>query len=661
MCGIVGIFNLNTDRPIASSQLKSMLAMIRHRGPDAFGLYRDGQIGLGNARLSVTDLTGGLQPIHNEDGSLWIVFDGEIFNYLELRGGLEGKGHRFYTRSDTEVIIHLFEQYGTSCLGHLNGQFAFAIWDRRRGTLFLARDRLGIRPCFYMLANGALLFASEIKALLATGEVEANIDPYVLAQILTLWTPLPGRTIFHAVHTLPPGHFMLARRGGLTIQRYWKLDFPAAGEGIAGSKEALSEQLRELLVDATRLRLRADVPVGAYLSGGLDSSATAALVRRYIGSDLRTFSIAFAEGAFDERRYQEEATAFLRTDHQRLECRNRDIGEVFPDTIWHTETPILRTSPAPMYLLSRLVHENGIKAVVTGEGADEILGGYNIYKENKIRRFWAREPDSPWRPLLLQRLYPYVRGLDVGSGAYLKAFFGHALTEVDRPTYSHLLRWRNGLRLRRYLSSDLRTALGGYDPAAEFEAQLDSDFQRWSPLPRAQYIEITLFMSEYLLSSQGDRMTAAHSVEGRYPFLDHRVVEFAAQVPPRYKLWGLWEKYLLKQAVADLLPPLIIQRPKQPYRAPIAESFLGAEGPDYVAELLSPSTIRNVGCFDPTAVSILWRKHQRGLPLSEGDEMALVGILSTQLLHHLFIEAFTPRPIESLGQVVEMGVPSREL
>jgi len=630
-----------------------MLAMIRHRGPDAFGIYRDGQIGLGNARLSIIDLTGGLQPIHNEDNSVWIVFNGEIFNYIELRADLRKKGHHFYTRSDTEVIVHLYEQYGTACLEYLNGQFAFAIWDRGRRSLFLARDRLGIRPLFYTFARGVVLFASEIKALLTAPEVKAEIDPFVLSQVLTLWTPLPGRTIFCDIHALPPGHFMLARKGEITIRRYWELNFPAIREGAKGSEEAYRRQLRELLVDATHLRLRADVPVGAYLSGGLDSSATAALVRCYTDSELYTFSIAFAERAFDERQYQEEASAFLQTDHRRLECHNRDIADVFPGVVWHAEVPILRTSPAPMYLLSRLVQESGIKVVVTGEGADEILGGYNIYKEDKVRRFWAREPDSSWRPLLLQRLYPYVHGLDVGPGAYLKAFFGYKLTEVDRPTYSHLLRWRNGMRLRRYLSPEVRTTLGNYDPVVEFEAGLGSDFLQWSPLSRAQYIEMTLFMSEYLLSSQGDRMTAAHSVEGRYPFLDHRVVEFAASLPPKYKLRGLQEKYLLKKAVADLLPASITERPKQPYRAPIAESFLGEERPDYVAQLLSPSEIEGAGYFDPTAVSMILRKHQRGLPLSEGDEMALVAVLSTQLLHRLFIQGFAPRPIEALGQVVE--------
>ena len=653
MCGIVGIFNLSSDRPIESMELQKMLAMIRHRGPDAFGIYRNGQIGLGNARLSILDLTGGLQPIHNEDESVWIVFNGEIFNYIELRADLEKNGHHFYTRSDTEVIVHLYEQYGTACLEYLNGQFAFAIWDRSRRSLFLARDRLGIRPLFYTVARGALLFASEIKALLAYPEIQAEIDPFVLSQVLTLWTPLPGRTIFCDIHALPPGHFMFAGKGEITIRKYWELNFPVTGEGTERSEETYRRELRELLVDATRLRLRADVPVGAYLSGGLDSSATAALVRHYTGSELCTFSIAFAERAFDERQYQEEASAFLRTDHRRLECHNRDIADVFPDVVWHTEVPILRTSPAPMYLLSRLVQESGIKVVVTGEGADEILGGYDIYKEDKVRRFWAREPDSPWRPLLLQRLYPYVQGLDVGSGTYLKAFFGHGLTDVDRPTYSHLLRWRNGLRLRRYLSPEVRTALGDYDPAVEFEAGLDGDFRHWSPLSRAQYIEMTLFMSEYLLSSQGDRMTAAHSVEGRYPFLDHRVVEFSACLPAKYKLLGLQEKYLLKRAVVDLLPATITRRPKRPYRAPIAGSFLGEGRPEYVAQLLSPSEIEEAGYFDPAAVSMIWRKHQRGLPLSEGDEMALVGVLSTQLLHRLFIQEFTPRPVEELGQVEE--------
>jgi len=643
MCGIVGILDWSGDHPPDASLLRRMLGIIRHRGPDEFGIYVDRRVGMGCARLSIVDLSTGQQPIANEDRSLWIVFNGEIYNHPELRAELERSGHRFSTRSDTEVILHLYEDLGPGCLHLLNGQFSIAIWDTREKTLFLARDRLGIRPLFYTLLPQGLVFGSEVKALLLHPRVEARLDPQALAQAFTFWAPLAPRTIFQDIVELPPGHFMLVRPGSRTLTRYWGLTFPPAGEEMHISKEEAAERLRDLLFDATRLRLRADVPVGSYLSGGLDSTLIAALIREYTPETLCTFSIAFEEAAFDERTYQEIATAFLGTDHRRTECTNADVGAVFPEVVWHAEAPLLRTSPAPMYLLSRLVHETGIKVVLTGEGADEFLGGYNIYKEDKVRRFWARQPDSTWRPLLLRRLYPYVADLSRGGDAYLAAFFRQGLTQVDRVGYSHLIRWRNTARLQRLFSAEMQRRTRGYDPAGEFLASLNGALSRWSPLAQAQYIEVATFMSPYLLSSQGDRMMAANSVEGRFPFLDHRVVAFCSRLPPDLKIRGLQEKYILKRSAQGILPPQIWQRRKQPYRAPIHPAFL-ARPLDYVEELLSPEAIRAGGVFDPGRVARLVRKCRAGTRVGEGDDMALVGVLSTQLLLHLFVDNFPPRP-----------------
>lgn len=663
MCGIVGTLNLTRAHPIDEHLLLKMLAMIRHRGPDQFGIYRDDQVGLGNARLSIIDLGGGQQPISNEDGTVWIVLNGEIFNYIELRPGLEAKGHRFATASDTEVIVHLYEEYGPACLEHLNGQFAFAIWDKRSGELMLARDRLGIRPLFYTVTEGALIFGSEIKAMLVDRRVRAEVDPLSLNQVFTFWTTVSPRTIFRDILEVPPGHFLVAKGGGVRVQRYWGLTFPEDGATEERSEEYYAERLRELLVDATRLRLRADVPVGAYLSGGLDSSTITTLIRDHTSNYLRTFSIAFSDPNFDERGFQEAMVAYLRTDHSRVECTQVDIGRVFPQVIWHTEMPILRTSPAPMYLLSRLVQENGFKVVLTGEGADEFLAGYNIFKEAKVRRFWARQPDSRVRPLLLRKLYPYVPQLSGRGGAYLKAFFKAGLTDVEDPAYSHAVRWRNTAALKRLFSDEMQAAVSGHDPVSALRQELNSAFKCWSPLSQAQYIEITVFMSEYLLSSQGDRMLMAHSVEGRFPFLDHRVVEFCNHIPPRFKLRGLDEKHILKQSMRDFLPAEVCLRPKQPYRAPIHSSFFPSptsnlqppisNDPDleYVEELLSPEAIAASGYFDADAVCRLVDKCWRGMGLSERDNMALAGVLSTQLVHRLFVEDFAPRPIVAMGDV----------
>jgi len=642
MCGIVGIYNLKNGVPIEVTTLKRMLAAIRHRGPDEFGIYTDDQVGLGNARLSIIDLSTGSQPITNEDETLWIVFNGEIFNYVELRPELEARGHQFRTASDTEVIVHLYEDLGPDCLQHFNGQFAIAIWDKRRRELFLARDRLGVRPLYYTVADGALIFGSEIKALLTTGRVRAEIDPASLNQVFTFWSTLTPHTVFRDIFEVPPGHYALVRDGQFTIHRYWGLSFPPAGEEDSRPEAEIAAELRELLVDATRIRLRADVPVGAYLSGGLDSSTITALIRNYTNNYLKTFSIAFSDREFDEREYQERMVDFLHTDHRRVECTHADVGRVFPDVIWHTETPILRTSPAPMFMLSQLVRENNIKVVLTGEGADEFLGGYNIFKEAKVRRFWARQPESKLRPMLLRRLYSYIPQLGAGSRAYLESFFKQGLADTADPVYSHRIRWRNTARLKQLFSGELREAVVAHDPMAEFAATLDGHFARWSGLAQAQYIEVSVFMSEYLLSSQGDRVLAANSVEGRFPFLDYRLVEFCSRIPPHLKIRGLNEKYILKKSASDLLPASVCQRPKRPYRAPIHRSFFPPEGaPPYVDELLSPPAVAAAGYFDPQAVARLVKKCRRDALVSESDDMALAGVLSTQLVHRLFVEDFT--------------------
>jgi len=631
-----------------------MLGIIRHRGPDEFGLYVDQRAGIGCARLSIVDLSTGQQPIPNEDQSLWIVFNGEIYNHPELRVGLERKGHRFTTRSDTEVILHLYEDMGPECLQQLNGQFAIAIWDTWKKELFLARDRVGIRPLFYTMLPQGLVFGSEIKVLLSDPRVEARLDHHALAQAFTFWAPLAPRTTFEGILELPPGHYMQVRAGSHNISRYWGLTFPQTrGEAQISEKEA-AEQLRDLLSDATRLRLRADVTVGSYLSGGIDSTYIAALIRQHTPEALCTFSIAFEEHAFDERSYQEIATAFLSTDHRRTECTNDAVRQVFPEVVWHAEAPLLRTSPAPMYLLSRLVRENNIKVVLTGEGADEFLGGYNIFKEDKVRRFWARQPESAWRPLLLQSLYPYVADLSNG-GNYMAAFFRQGLAETEQPGYSHRIRWRNTTRLQRLFSGGLRESLAGYDPVAEFLASLNNSISGWSSLAQAQYIEVATFMSPYLLSSQGDRMMAANSVEGRFPFLDHRVAEFCSRLPPSFKMRGLQEKHVLRKSAQGLLPPQIWQRRKQPYRAPIHSAFFAHPGEQetspYVEELLSPEAIKASGIFDSQAVARMTHKCQTGARVSEGDDMALVGVISTQLLYHLFVENFSARRAEAVHPV----------
>jgi asparagine synthase (glutamine-hydrolysing) len=656
MCGIVGIHNLSSDQPIEEGVLRQMLALIRHRGPDQFGIYLDRKVGLGNARLSIIDLSGGQQPISNEDGSLWIVYNGEVFNYPELRLEMEALGHLFSTNTDTEVILHLYEEYGPHCLERLNGQFAIAIWDAKNRTLFLARDRLGIRPLFYTLSEGRLLFGSEIKALFGSRMLTPEIDPAALDQIFTYWSTLSPRTAFKNVQEVPPGHFLLVRNGELHLEAYWQLVFPEADSyptetGLVSSAKAqfktmadgYLDEYRSLLIDAAQVRLRADVPVGAYLSGGLDSSTIAAIIRNYTPNRLDTFSISFSDEAFDESDFQRRMASYLGTDHHVITARHADIGRVFPDVIWHTETPVLRTSPAPMFLLSRLVRENNFKVVLTGEGADEFLGGYDIFKEALIRRFWARNPQSRIRPLLLQKLYPEIANLP-NSSSYLASFFGAGLSDYESPDYSHQIRWKNTRRTRRFFSDGLLSAIEGQREDGRQTITYPNGFENWHPLSRAQYLESMIFLSQYLLSSQGDRPAMAHSVEGRFPFLDYRVVQFSAKLPPHLKLFGLTEKYLLKKTAQEWLPEEIWQRRKRPYRAPIHRSFFNDETQEYVLDLLSPETILRAGIFNPARVNQMVSKLQNGGRLGETDDMALAGILSTQLLHYLFIDSFQMPP-----------------
>jgi asparagine synthase (glutamine-hydrolysing) len=646
MCGIAGILNLGNEGPPEEHLMRGMLGAIRHRGPDEFGIYLSPRVALGNARLSIVDLSGGQQPICNEDRRFWIVFNGEIFNHVELRAELEARGHSFATRCDTEVIVHLYEDEGSDCLRRLNGQFAMALWDSRERTLFLARDRLGVRPLFYTRFGSRLIFGSEIKALMVVPGVQATLDPIAIEDILTYWSPQGSRTCFDGVREVPPGHYLCIRDELGPPQTYWHPQFNPPDRSKEVPFAESMEALNDLLVDATKLRLRADVPVGAYLSGGLDSSLIAAMVRGLGVSRLDTFSISFSDPRFDESPFQKRMAKFLGTDHQVVDATPADIGQALPEVIWHTETPLVRTSPVPLFLLSRLVRERGYKVVLTGEGADEFLAGYDVFKEAKIRRFWSRQPGSKWRPSLLRRLYPDIQALSSTGSSYLRAFFGVGLQDLDDPAYSHAIRWRNSRRNLRFLSPELREQLTVR--RRDTSPSLPPGFENWDVLQRAQHFEITTFLSPYLLASQGDRVAMAHSVEGRFPFLDHRVVNFCNALPSRHKLRGLTEKHILRKLAARWLPPEIEQRPKRPYRAPIHRSFMnGSATPDYVRELLSPEALGATGIFFPPAVAQLVAKLQASDVASETDEMGLLGILSTQVWHHLFLTApRAPRPLD---------------
>jgi len=639
MCGIAGIYNYHSNtEPSTERNVKNMLSLIRHRGPDESGVYLGNNIGIGNVRLSIIDLSSGQQPMSDESGRYWIVYNGEIFNYPELRSSLIKKGINFKTNCDTEVVVQMYAMYGSACLNQFNGQFAFCIWDKHKKELFLARDRVGIRPLFYWSQNGAFAFCSEIKGLFCLDQIDRSFNSDNLAQVFTFWTTLTPNTPFSNIFELQPGHFMHVNSNGIKIEEFWKLKFPSGNENHTSSLSDSIDELNDLLKDAVKIRLKADVPVGAYLSGGLDSSVTTSYINDIDPQVLNTFSIGFKDKAYDETAYQQEAAKFFKTNHTAFTCTSDEIAENIAETIWHTEFPILRTSPIPMFMLSKKVRESNIKVVITGEGADEILAGYNIYKEAKIRRFWAKYPNSKVRPKLLTKLYPYLPLLKDSPDFALKMFFGYKLEDTNDPLYSHILRWNNTSRIKSFFSDDFTRTINENNPEKEIYPTLPAEFELWSDLAKSQYLESTIFMSGYLLSSQGDRMAMGNSVEGRYPFLDYRVIEFCSKLPDRQKLNCLNEKFILKKLSMGKVPESISNRPKQPYRAPISSTFCNDQTPEYINEILSDKSLNSFGIFDAKKVNSLKSNIQKKIIVSEIDQMAIVGILSTQLLYKMFIQ-----------------------
>lgn len=647
MCGIAGIVNRNGGlKPASLELLQSMAAEIRHRGPDEFGAFRDNYAGLVSTRLSIVDIATGQQPLSNETGTLWIVFNGEIFNFVELREELVARGHRFHTNSDTEVVVHAFEEWGEECFNRFNGQWAIALWDSLARRLVLSRDRVGVRPLYVKESHGTIWFGSEVKAIFADPRVSRSLNPAGLAQTFTYWAPLAPTTVFEGISEIPPGcSWIYEEDCPRRESQYWMLSYPTS-HMAAGSLtlDDAREALREKLMKATRLRmLRADVPVGSYLSGGLDSSIIAWMGRQAKEGEFRTFSIRFEDAEFDETDYQRLMASQIASQHVECVVRRSDIAEVFPAVIRHTERPILRTAPAPLYLLSQLVRKSGIKAVLTGEGADEMLAGYDVFREAKIRSFWSGRPDSRVRPLLFERVYPYLARSPHQSKGLALQFWKQGLGRAGQPGFSHEPRWSTAKTMQKFFSPQLDDAIRK-TPPTDVLCQLPPEFHRWDELSQAQYLEVATLFGPYIISSQGDRMLMANSVEGRFPFLDSEVMEFCNTLPSIMKLPGLNEKNILKRMAYGIIPEPIIKRKKQPYRAPDALCFVTADAPEYVHHLLSKEALEQAGVFDAGRVCRMYEKcvHRVQSGTTEGvfgnvDNMSFVGILSTQLLYHEFI------------------------
>jgi asparagine synthase (glutamine-hydrolysing) len=646
MCGIAGIVRTDPTEAIEERALLRMARSIRHRGPDGFGILLDPGAGLVSTRLSIVDLEHGWQPLLSDADGSALVYNGEVYNHVELREWMSSLGVTFKTGCDTEVVLALLQREGLDGLQRLNGQFAFAWWQPQRRRLTLVRDRFGVRPLSYSsLDDGSLAFGSEAKALFASGEVRAAPDLAGLDQVFALWAPQAPRTAFADVRQLEPGGVLVWERGEIVERRRWWRpgpDQPDAGDG------GLEQNLR----DSIRLRLRADVPVGAYLSGGLDSSLISALAQVQKHGELRTFSVAFDDPSYDERAEQELVARAIGTSHHVVEVGAAEIAAAFPEVVRHAETPLVRTAPVPLYLLAREVHEHDLKVVVTGEGADELFWGYDLFKEVAIRRLHAHDPERALEQLA--DLYPHLGPAGARRGPGWARFLLETGAGEGDPLSSHLTRVAATGAVRGFYRDELAAEMSSEAALEPVREALPAGFEGWEELERAAWLEVTTLLEPYLLAAQGDRVAMAHGVEGRYPFLDHHVYASSVGLPEEEKLTATSDKVALRALADELLPAEIAGRRKQPYRAPEVTPFFSAGSPDWVEEALAPAALEANGIWDGRRVEGLLRRCRGGRATGVREGMALIGILSTQLWHEAFFGSGVHYPAETADPEVRI-------
>jgi asparagine synthase (glutamine-hydrolysing) len=624
MCGIAGIVNLESA-PIVPGDLQRMCDVMHHRGPDDEGLYWGAGAGLGMRRLSIIDLKTGQQPIHNEDRTVWVVLNGEIYNYRDLRKDLESRGHAFYTRTDTETIVHLYEEYGDRCVDHLRGMFAFALWDVKRRRLLVARDRLGVKPLYYATIGGRLLFASELKALLELPEVEPEIDWKAASHLFSFLTTPTSESIVAGVHKLPAGHLLIASPGhGTQVRPYWDLRFEPDHGRSAGD---LIEELRALLDESVRLRLVSDVPLGVFLSGGLDSSAVVACMARRMTSPVKTFTVGFKDQAFDESAHARRVAREFGTEHHEL-ILEPDLTGIIEEIAWHLDEPFGDSSAIPTYMVSKLAARH-VKVALSGDGGDEIFAGYDRYGVEARRRAF--------------RIPGWARRLAGGAGALLppgargRNFLRNLALDGSRRYLDESTLFRRDDMERLFVPEVLARMGDGHPGGRELDA-LNQAGGHW--LSAARYLDIKSSLPLDILTKV-DRMSMAHSLEVREPLLDHRLVEFAATIPPDMMLRGGTTKWIFKEAMRGILPDDIIHRRKQGFAVPLGRWFRGKLGA-FVHDLLLTKRSRERGIFDPTAVATLVRRHEAGRPL----DLQIWTLLSFELWCRAFIDARPARQRE---------------
>jgi asparagine synthase (glutamine-hydrolysing) len=630
MCGIAGIVASKGLQADDRARVPLMRDVAAHRGPDDAGLFVDQRVALGHRRLSIVDLAAGHQPLANETETVWIVFNGEIYNHADVRPELEAAGHHYRTKSDTETIVHAYEQWGDACVHRLRGMFAFAIWDATRRRLLLARDRLGVKPLYWALADDRLLFGSEIKSLLASGLIRAEADESKLPELLSTRYLSGAETLFKGIHRLLPGHTLVFEDGRVTIHQYWDVPMGRHDDSHERlSDHHLIERFRHLLEEAVRVRLMADVPLGMFLSGGLDSSAIAAIMAHMIDRPLQTFSVAFKQRAFSELDYARQVSRAIGADAHEVVIDDEDFFGALPRLIWHEDEPIAHTSSVPLYFVSELAREH-VKVVLTGEGSDELLAGYGKYPRSLVNwraaaaygvipapvRSWIASTVVPRLPPRMQR---YASRSFVSLERTPEAMFFDNFAAIG-------LRRQRLLLDRRFSAATPRNA---YGPS---RAYYDAPNGCSTVLDRLLYADLKTYLVELLMKQ--DQMSMAASIESRVPFLDHKLVEFAASLPARFKLRGFTTKWILREAVRSILPPDILSRPKMGFPVPFA-LWMRGRWSNLARDVLLDPRSRQRGIIQPAAVEQLISAHGAGT--TEGSD-AIWALLNLELWYRTYID-----------------------
>jgi asparagine synthase (glutamine-hydrolysing) len=640
MCGIAGFYNYDNGALAPEARLHAMLDSIVHRGPDDHGVLVDRDLAIGMRRLSIIDVAGGHQPIFTEDGAIGVVFNGEIYNFPELQARLKAKGHVFKTNSDTEVIAHLYEELGEKCVDELRGMFGFAVWDSRKRRLFIARDRLGIKPLYYTEHNGALIFGSEIKTILRHPGVPRVMNASAMRNYLALkYVPAP-QTMFEGIVALPPGHAMIVDERGIRTWQYWDFSFAQANDTRSyKSEREYTEELSRLLREVIKMHLISDVPFGAFLSGGVDSSTIVALMSEVLNEPVKTFSVGFAgkgEAQYSELPFARMVAERYKTDHHEVLITPTDLEQLTEKVVWHIDQPIADQATLANYMVAKLAATK-VKMVLTGEGGDELFAGYARYSGERFSAMFHTLP-GPVRAAALGAM-KRIPGMRRGKLALF------AMSEPD--AVRRMVNWFplfNRAQLDALITDQLERSANGYTPDAAFAEQLARTDAK-HPLNRMLYVDTKLWLPDDLLA-RGDKTAMAVSLEGRVPLLDHKLVEFAASLPIDMKIRGMTRKYLLRKVAEPLLPDVILNRPKQGFPVPIALWFRN-ENKAFVHDLLAPDTIKRRGILEPAAVAQLLSEHDSGFA---DHSTKIWGLLNIELWHRLYMDGGSLPTFDSARQ-----------